>query len=382
VTAVDRATPEADVAARIDELARSPQRRDELAALLPERAPLYDGRTSAEVTRLRGWLLAAFARAGLPTTALPFALEALESGHMPYEVAGAAIAIRGIDGPAQRVVPCLVRALHNLRGADATVSFECYDPRWPFAQPTTAVGEVLRTLAGLGAHAAGAVGELERLELRPEYPPSARAQMRATLDVLRAAQSSCLGAEHRCCDEHRPFEPVAVDEADGARMGNVSLEDQDGRVERFEAYFGGKPSVVAFFYTRCDNPYKCSLTVTKLAALQDLIGRRGLTSALRIAAITYDPDFDGPQRLRRYGADRGLAFDDDVRCFRAITGFASLTRRFGLNVNYGPATVNRHQIEAYLLDSDAELAAAFTGLQWHPDEVLEAAEGLLAAASS
>ena len=378
MTAIDRSTPEADVAARIDELARSPQRRDELVALLPERAAHYDGRTSAEVTRLRGWLLAAFARAGLPPTAVPSALEALESGHMPYEVAGAAIAIRGIEGPPARVVPYLVRALHNLRGADATVSFECYDPRWPFAQPTTAVSEVLRTLAGLGADAAGAVEELERLELRPEYPAPAQAQLRVTLDVLRAAQSSSRGSEHRCCDERRPIEPRDAPDANGASVQDVSLEDQDGRVERFEEYFCGKPSVVAFFYTRCDNPYKCSLTVTKLASLQGMVGRRGLTSALRVAAITYDPEFDGPARLKRYGADRGLAFDDDVRCFRAITGFATLTQRLGLHVNYGPATVNRHQVEAYLLDAHAEVAIAFTGLQWEPDEVLDAVEELLA----
>ncbi len=371
MSAVGRSTPEADVAAAIDELARD-GRADELLGLLAERAPLYDGRTSAEVTRLRGWLLAAFADAGLPAPALRYALEALESGHMPYEVAGAAIAIRGIDGPAAHVVPYLVRALHNLRGIDATVSFECYDPRWPFAQPTTAVSEVLRTLAGLGAQAAGAVGELELLlEAGPEYPAPARAQMRATIDVLRPAPRSC------CAAAHPPVPPDRVGTAgcDTRDLRDVTLEDQDGRVESFGGYFCGKPSVVAFFYTRCDNPYKCSLTVTKLASLQDTIRRRGL--AIRVAAITYDPEFDGPRRLRLYGADRGLQFGDDARCFRAISGFETLTRRLELKVGYGPATVNRHQIEAYLLDADGDVAASFTGLQWDPDEVLEAAECLL-----
>jgi protein SCO1/2 len=122
--------------------------------------------------------------------------------------------------------------------------------------------------------------------------------------------------------------------------------------------------------------------VTKLASLQDLIRRRGLASALRIAAITYDPEFDGPKRLKLYGADRGLEFGDDARCFRAISGFDTLTRQLELKVNYGPATVNRHQIEAYLLGAGGEVAAAFTGLQWDPAEVLEAAEGLLVAPGS
>jgi protein SCO1/2 len=381
VTTVDRSSPEADVAATIDELAGTEGGADELVALLPERAPLYDGRTSAEVTRLRGWLLAAFAGAGLPAPALPYALEALESGHMPYEVAGAAIAIRGIDGPAEHVVPYLMRALRNLRGTDATVSFECYDPRWPFTQPTTALSEVLHTLAGLGAQAASAVPELERLEARPDYPAPARARMRATLDVLRAASQGCCAAAHRCCEERAPVQPLGGAGADGARAPDITLEDQDGRVESFAGYFCAKPSVVAFFYTRCENPYKCSLTVTKLASLLRMLRGRGLTGALRVAAITYDPDFDGPKRLKLYGADRGFEFGDDARCFRAIAGFEALTRQLRLNVNYGPATVNRHQIEAYVLDAEGEVAAAFTGLQWDPDEVLSAAEALLATSS-
>jgi hypothetical protein len=162
VIAFDRSTLERDVAATIDEVRRTGERRDELVALLAERAPLYDGRTSAEVTRLRGWLLAAFADTGLPAAALPYALEVLQSGYMPYEVGGAAIAVRGIDAPATSIVPYLMRALRNLNGADATISFECYDPRWPFERPTTALAEVLRTLTGLGAQAACALPELAR----------------------------------------------------------------------------------------------------------------------------------------------------------------------------------------------------------------------------
>ena len=377
--AFDRYTPEADVAAAIDEVRRTVERRHELVALLAERAPLYDGRTSAEVTRLRGWLLAAFADAGLPAATLPYALEALESGHMPYEVAGAAIAVRGIDAPATSVVPYLMRALRNLSGADATMSFECYDPRWPFEQPTTALAEVLHTLAGLGAQAASALPELERLEASVDYPAAARAQMRETIAAIGAARDGCEGAErpHRCCGDGAPVEPLVVADTVRPSLPDVTLEDQDGRMETFAEYFCGKPSVVAFFYTRCENPYKCSLTVSKLAELQARTRERDVASALRLAAITYDPDFDHPGRLKVYAADRGLQFGDCVRCFRVRSGFDALSHFFAPGVNYGPSTVNRHRIEVYLLDADAALAAAFTRLQWEPDEVLTAAQALL-----
>jgi cytochrome oxidase Cu insertion factor (SCO1/SenC/PrrC family) len=100
--------------------------------------------------------------------------------------------------------------------------------------------------------------------------------------------------------------------------------------------------VVAFFYTRCDNPHKCSLTITKLAALQGSLEERGLAGALKVAAITYDPDFDLPNRLRLYGNDRGMRFGEDARFFRATSGFQEIRRRFDLGVNYGASTVNRH----------------------------------------
>ena len=307
-------------------------------ALLPEDVPLYAGRTSAEVTRLRGYLLAAFADTGLPEPALPYVLEALESGHMPYEVAGAAIALRGLGGPGAGAVPYLLRAVRNLGGADATVSFESYDPRWPYARPTTALTEIRRTLAALGADAAAGPGH--------------------------------------CCHDMAAMEPL---EAHAAGALDVELEDQDGRPETFDGFFGGRPAVIAFFYTRCDNPYKCSLTVARLAQVQALVRERGLSGAIRLAAITYDPEFDLPKRLRRYGIDRGMTFGDDARFFRTTSGFDELRRRFRLGVNYGASTVNRHQIEVYVLDAEGGLAGSFTRFQWDPAAVLEAAEGLRAA---
>lgn len=382
MSAIDPSTPEEVIAAAIDAVRETPARRDELVALLPDGAGLYAGRTSAEVTRLRGYLLAALADVGLPASALPFVFEALESGHMPYEVAGAAIALRGSDSTAAAAAaPYLLRAVRNLSGADATVSFEGYDPRWPYARPTTALTEVLRTLGGLGAEAAAALPELERLLAQPErYSAKVVAEMQAAHDALGAAAQTCCGGEpvretHSCCDDG-PLDGVAADT--GGEL-DTALEDQAGRVGTFAELFHGKPSVVAFFYTRCDNPYKCSLTVTKLAQLQRLVRERGLAGTLRIAAVTYDSAFDTPKRLERYGRDRGVAFDDDARFFRAISGFDELSRRFQLQVGYGPSTVNRHRIEAYLLDESGAVARRFTRLQWEPERVLEAAEELLAA---
>jgi cytochrome oxidase Cu insertion factor (SCO1/SenC/PrrC family) len=389
VTLLERPTPEADLGARIDALRHLPQGADELAALLPENLPIYEQRSAAEMGRLRGYLLAAFADTGLPDAALPYVIESLESGHVAYEVAGAAIGLRGLETPPTGVVAALLRAIDNLGGADATVSFETYKPAWPYAQPTTALTELIRTLGHLGGRAEAALTELGRLVRQSDrFPGPVLDEMRRVLDRAGAdhgahacgpgcgASCGCApvvepASDESCCADMPMPEPTR-DHTPTQAM----LEDQDGRSEPFEAFFQGKPSVVAFFYTRCDNPYKCSLTITKLATLQGRLEERGLQGALKVAAITYDPGFDLPNRLRSYGNDRGMRFGEDARFFRATSGFQEIRRRFDLGVNYGASTVNRHQTEVYLLNDQGDIAAAFTRLRWEVEAVLRAVEDL------
>jgi cytochrome oxidase Cu insertion factor (SCO1/SenC/PrrC family) len=390
VTALERPTADADVAALVDALRHLPHGEDELVALLPENLPIYEGRSAAEMGRLRGYLLAAFANTGLPDAAVPFVIESLESGHMAYEVAGAAIGLRGLKTQSLDVGSSLLRAIDNLSGADATVSFERYEPAWPYAQPTTALTEVVRTIGQLGARAGAARTELGRLaQQRERFSSPVLEEIRRVLDEADpgcaahardpahdAAACGCApavqqGSGDACCADLALPEPVQDHPATATR-----LEDQDGRPERFEDFFCGKPSIVAFFYTRCDNPYKCSLTITKLAALEASLEERGLAGALRVAAITYDPAFDLPHRLRRYGTDRGMRFSEDTRFFRVTSGFQEIQRRFNLGVNYGASTVNRHQTEVYVLNRQGGIAASFTRMRWEIEAVLRAARKL------
>src|SRR6185295_11809896 len=88
---------------------------------------------------------------------------------------------------------------------------------------------------------------------------------------------------------------------DSQSIETTVFEDQDGATVTFKEFFQGQPSIVVFFYTRCDNPLKCSLTITKLARIQKLLEEHGLADRIRTAAITYDPAFDLPQRIRGYG---------------------------------------------------------------------------------
>jgi protein SCO1/2 len=157
----------------------------------------------------------------------------------------------------------------------------------------------------------------------------------------------------------------------------LALEDQDGQGLTYGEFFSQKPAVVAFFYTRCDNPNKCSLTITKLARLQRAIADAGFWGQLRTAAITYDPGYDLPPRLKTYGENRGVVFDQDNRMLRTTGSVERIQDYFQLGVNFGPALVNRHRIELFVLDERGAIAATFARLQWEVGAVLQQARELL-----
>ena len=375
---IDKYTPEECIAGLVDAVKQSPERRNELVRLLPERISLYDGRSVNATVRMRGYILAGFEQTGLPDAALPYVLEELENGRDAYLTAGAARALRGLDTPTSQVVRYLLKAVENIRYVDDAVTFDHYKPRWPLANYTTALTEIFRTFGWLGARAESVLPELEtlRVEGREEFSRPIRAEIENAIDRIRSDEN----VAHDCCSAvpaSLMVHNLQAKPSKGVSISDLELEDQEGNNLAFETFFGCKPSVVAFFYTKCGNPNKCSLTVTKLARLQKAIVEEQLGGLLRTAAITYDPQYDLPRRLKAYGENRGVTFSDDNRMFRAPSRFRELQEHFQLGVNFTGATVNRHRIELFVLDRRGETVATFTRLQWDVQEVLEQARALL-----
>jgi protein SCO1/2 len=285
-----------------------PERRAELLPLLEESSPIYAGRGTGEAERLRGFIMASFADTGLPEEAMGFALEELETGRDAYAVAAAARAVRSAERVPAELERLLRRAADRIRGADDYVDFD--DPAPPAGpRPATALGEVEATLAWLAAEAG-----------RTAAP--------------------CCGGGAASAPAAAPLDPAVL-----TRLRSIRLEDQAGADVSIGELFGPRPGAIAFFYTRCMNPERCSLTVSKLARLQALARTAGAEDALAIAAISYDPAFDLPARLRDYGAARGLDFTPSCRLLRTRGAFEPLRALLDLGVGYGPATVNRHRVE-------------------------------------
>jgi cytochrome oxidase Cu insertion factor (SCO1/SenC/PrrC family) len=363
-----RAAPTSSVLEYVQELANDEHATDHLVALLSESAPIYTGQRTDEVDQVRAIILCAFEKHGLPRTALPFVLEELESGGNPQTVAAAAMALRSAGQIPSQAAALLVRAIDRFADADDVIETSRVNPK----APTTVLSELLRTLVRLAPHVtADSHRALRSVADRNDH--SFSAEVRAEMERALASLSAERPAHACCCDS----EVIATggntaNAAPSPPPNQVVLQDQDGELTTFGTFFAGHPSVVAFFYTRCMVPEKCSLTITKLARLQQKIAAGPLRDRINIAAITYDPAFDISTRLHAYGIDRGMTFDRHNRLLRTPHGIESLRRYFDLQVGFGASTVNRHRLELFVLDDKAEIAASFTRMQWHEEEIYSA----------
>jgi len=108
-----------------------------------------------------------------------------------------------------------------------------------------------------------------------------------------------------------------------------------------------------------------------------LLKTGGRTDEVNVAGITYDPGFDLPDRLKKYGEHRGVQFSERHRLLRASDGMDSLWEHFKLGVNFVESLVNRHRIEVYILDREARIAASFERVRWAEHDVVQRAVELL-----
>jgi len=313
------------------------------------------------------------ARPTLPDAALPFLLEDLDTGVDPYLVAAAAAALRSYLHPNAAFAPFVVRAITNIRYRDDRVSLDTYGGYAIGTNGTTPVRELLATLTWLGPHARAVISEIESLHTGPtalskKYQPTLE-------QILANLQSQTVSDD--CCqlpDSVKDlFSWMHLTRTNSSSIDSTVFEDQDGQTITFGEYFHGRPSIVVFFYTRCDNPLKCSLTITKLARIQKLLETEGVAEQINTAGITYDPGFDLPERLLNYGQHRGIHFAPQHRLLRASDGLDSLRKHFQLGVNFIESLVNRHRIELYILDARGQTAGYFGRIQWNERDVVDRA---------
>ncbi len=306
--------PEAvDPIVQIRATPRTSDASEGLAALLRHDAPHFQGLSTADAQRLRGQLFAEFEGRPHPLGLREMILEELQTSLSPVVLAGAARALR--NETADPVLLHWLSSSHDrIALLDDYVALDCPGP--------------------------------DRL--------TARGELAETLQRWQSPKSSCCAGPGLS----ETTIPCAMNSSPGKlcpkKLATVTLEDQHGAKVPLVSLLRTRPSLIAFFYTRCMNPEKCSLTVLRLAALARQI-EAVQPGGWNILAISYDPEFDTPLQLRRFGEGRDFPFSEHARLIRCVTDWPKLQQAFDLRVGYSAATVNEHARECFYVTPGLDL---------------------------
>jgi cytochrome oxidase Cu insertion factor (SCO1/SenC/PrrC family) len=370
LAAAGPATTEAELAAALDALrTQGPVARaagPALAALLSERSALYQERGPREVARLRFSLLATLAEIGPPPEALPAILAELVHGHRPAVRAAAARAAGALGATA--AVPYLVQVLEPATHDDV-VSLG------PAQEPTGVRIEAVRALARIGPAAREAAATLEAIGAAP--PGSFYARVTGLQDEARRALEAIAAATAQEGPDHcEKREPALAShwkspaERRAHPLAGLTASDHDG-LELPLSRLAGQPLALTFFYTRCDNPNKCPLTMARLAGLQSALRKAGLADRVRLAGVTLDPELDSPGELRRFG--EGLGMRPGPQAMLLNVPRANLDRLLAdlhAAVSYGAGRVSVHGIQLFLLDRDGRYVRDYHDVVWDQAAVI------------
>jgi len=164
-----------------------------------------------------------------------------------------------------------------------------------------------------------------------------------------------------------PWAPVA--ERTPLKNLDIAFKDHEGRSGVLGDLLD-KPVVITFFYSRCQNSRKCSMAVSRMGALQRDLKQAGIEDKVRLLVITYEPQFDTPDRLNRYATDRGLKLGENALAIQLdVDRHQRLVDELQPPVNYNAGWVNAHGVELSLLDASGRVVRKYHTLLWENAQV-------------
>ena len=364
---------EEDIGKVLDRIRKGELSRNLLFDFLSERNNVYLERPSYQVNRIKGYALASFLEVGLPDSAVNFILDELQNGRNAYIVGAAARGLRGAKQPKAHYVSFLIQAVYNLKYHDDSFDLSIFKPEWPLKNPSNGRLEIFKTLQYLKGYAKGAIPELKSfLNNREDFTSEMRDEIQKTIEIIEKDQREL---DLSCCEVESKSTSNISWLWKGLRnirnIGNLSVQNENGLTQPLEEAIGQKPTVVAFFYTRCMNPNKCTLTINKIGWLQSELTELGLEHKVNLLAFTYDPSYDTPAKMRAFGENRGIKFGSNTHVLRTRPEeFGIISDFFKLGVNHVASTVNQHRLELFILNQYGTIEATYTRLQWEVSNVV------------
>ena len=161
----------------------------------------------------------------------------------------------------------------------------------------------------------------------------------------------------------------------GDVVPDFKLHNQDGRAIRL-SQFRGKNLLVTFIYTRCPLPNFCPLVTHNFAVIEkQLAANPRLHGKTHLLCVSFDPEYDTPERLKAYGV---TYIGSDAKDAFANWDFAvpekpvlpEMAKFFNVGITNGADQTITHTLSTTLIGPDGKVIRFYPGNDWTPEQVL------------
>jgi len=165
----------------------------------------------------------------------------------------------------------------------------------------------------------------------------------------------------------RDVEPLEVGDA----LPEYHFTNQLGQAVSL-SQFHGQALAFTFIFTRCPFPTFCPLMSNNFRAVQDaLLANPNAATNWHLLTISFDPDYDTPERLKEYAANHHA---DPVR-WDFLTGslidITALSEQVGLQFWREPGGSINHNLRTVVVDARGRVQKVFIENKWTTQELAE-----------
>ena len=163
----------------------------------------------------------------------------------------------------------------------------------------------------------------------------------------------------------------------------------DGRPQPLSRYTRGQITLLGFIYTTCSDPEGCPLAFRVFDGLKDaIVATPALHGKVRFVTLSFDPERDAPNVMRRYAGSRATEKDAALRwtflTTRSARELMPLVEGFGqdIQITYDRSTGHprrelSHVLKVFLIDGVGDVREIYSSMFLYPQLVLNDIETLL-----
>ena len=176
-------------------------------------------------------------------------------------------------------------------------------------------------------------------------------------------------------------------------MGNAAngaVIDSNGNSAQLHDFLGGKPTVLSFIFTTCDDVNGCPLATYVMRSVQDALQADPVTAnQARLVSFSFDPVFDTPEVIDAYGSQfRAGDFDWQFLTTEGATTLDPILNAYGQWVirdydeNGEYMGTMSHILRVFLIDESRQIRNIYSTSFLHADTVANDVRSLLIEANT